>query len=319
MMAGIIALIIAMAVALLVAISRKRGKQKVPTEKDVVVKRDFEYFCGFVRFKVSVENKMDTVITDVFVSLVFDDNVFRLNHIEPNYKLDGREVKVGNINPNEKKTVAFYLDPMMCTTSYVEGVVALRDTSGTVRTVTMEKKDIGIVCPIFFTEEIANIAVLKNLVNALPYQDTKVFKIPAGLKTQDAFTLCKEVVQHHDIKFVREFIEKTPFVGEAWYYGLTKIKKHQVVIQASVRQDTNSIMLFAACADPMILTGLLAELGHDLENKIAEKGIAPNIQQITNITIKDSVIHKSSLLFGTDIVKNLCIQDSVVTDSHVGK
>ena len=63
------------------------------------------------------------------------------------------------------------------------------------------------------------------------------------------------------------------------------------------------------------LTGFLAEIGHDFSNLIKGRNVMSTIpQQITNITIKDSVINRSTLLFSTE-EKDISIEDSVINKS----
>ncbi|UCF08066.1 MAG: hypothetical protein JSW28_10585, partial [Thermoplasmata archaeon] len=67
------------------------------------------------------------------------------------------------------------------------------------------------------------------------------------------------------------------------------------------------------------LTGLLAELGHNLDRALKEKGITQPIQQVTNITIKDSIVQRSSLLFGTGGEGDSKIEGSVIHKSTLKK
>ncbi len=278
-----------------------------------------ENFRGFIRAKIAVFNNTGAVITDSRLRLITDNKVLRFDHVEPAYITHGQEIELGNINRREKKTVAIYLDPMMCTTTGLDATFTCRDIKGNIQMEKMRKKGVIVVCPIFFTEDIANPAMLKNLVaNVLKQQDSKIFNIPQSLKPVEAFEVAKSAVSGRSVNFVREFSTPTPYQGEAWYYAVTKGTRMQMVIKVAVREDTNSIEIFAASQSEEALTGLLAELGHDLTNKLKEKGM-PAVQ-VTNVTIKDSIIHKSSLLFGEGPgnVPDLNISDSIIHKTQIG-
>ncbi|UCF08069.1 MAG: hypothetical protein JSW28_10600 [Thermoplasmata archaeon] len=290
----------------------------VQWESEVKVLRETEFFRGFVRMKVAVQNGMQAVLTDVAFRLIYEDKIFRFSHVEPDYIIKNGEIQLGNVNPKEKKTVAIYLDPLICTDTNIDGAVSYKDAGGHFNTTTMKPKEVKIICPIFFTEDTANVAMLMNLVKeGLPHQDSKVFNIPLGVEPAKAFEITKEAIGKRDIKHIRDYCQKYPFVSEAWYYGVTKVKKYQIVISCDVEEETNSIKIFAASSDEKALTGLLAELGHNLETEMKEKGISEPIQQITNITIKDTIIQRSSLLFGTEGECDMKVEDSVVLKSKL--
>ena len=172
------------------------------------------------------------------------------------------------------------------------------------------------VCPIFFTEDDASTARLHNLISKeLECQDSKLYQIPSGMRAEKAFETVRAVMAGRDIKFVGDRTMEDPFQAEAWYYGVTRVKKHQLVMRVSVLEQRDVIEIFAAAPQPAALTGLLAELGHDLEERLKEQGRP--VQQITNITFKDSIINRSPLLF-TEGDGETEVRDSVVSRSSIG-
>ena len=76
---------------------------------------EIEFFQGFIRLKVGVKNDQTTVITDAKLDLEYDGNALRLDQIEPDLERSGNRIVFGNIQPKEKRTVALYLDPLICT------------------------------------------------------------------------------------------------------------------------------------------------------------------------------------------------------------
>ncbi|UCH88341.1 MAG: hypothetical protein JSV49_08750, partial [Thermoplasmata archaeon] len=269
-------------------------------EGEVKVLSEAEFYQGYIRLKVGIKNDTDTVITETKFDLEFEENLMRIDFIEPDFERRGNRVLFGNIQPKEKKTVAFYLDPLICTESSIDGNLTYKDVYGELETARMKRRKAEVVCPIFYTHENINTAMLKRLMdNELVIHDSKIYSIPSGIDFKKAIEICKKTVQAHDIKPIREFVGDDvddPEI-ESWYYGLTKVKKNKVVIKASSRKKTNTIELFVACGDKQVLTGFLAELGHNLNNNLQEQGITEKpIYPITDDTIRQEILQTNSLL-----------------------
>ena len=272
---------------------------KSKERKGVKLVSEVEFFQGFVRLKVAVKNDTDTVITDAAIDIVYDDNVLRLDHIQPVYEFKRGKVHIGNVNSGEKKTVAFNFDPVICMESLIDGNLTYRDVSGKLQVVSMKSRRADIVCPIFFTRENANTAMLKRLVREeLTAQDSKVYRYPDGLAPMQAFELCKGVVHLHDVKFVREFIEPKPsWLGEAWFYGETKVKGYKIVIRVTVREASHSAEFFVASQQMEVITGLLAELGHSLNRMLKEKYMGRlKAQPIIDLKLKKDITEQPLLI-----------------------
>jgi len=258
------------------AVAAEKGRS------DISLKGELEFYQGFVRLKVAVKNGMETYINDASFRLVYKDAVLRLDHIEPSYPQKGDEVILGAIEPREKKTVAFYLDPQICTESNLEGVLTYKDAKGNLETVKLPRKLAAVVCPILFTEENINTAMIKRMAaEELDKKDVKVFAIPPALEPKTAFDLAEAAVQHHDIRLVREFTEKDPFVGEAWYYGKAKGRVDKLVVRARVLSDKKVLEFFVASNSTLMLTGMLAELKADLNKELAGQRGAFQMRQVT--------------------------------------
>jgi hypothetical protein len=272
---------------------------KSKEKKGVKLLSEVEFFQGFVRLKAGVKNDTDTVITDAALDIVYDDNVLRIDHIQPVYEYKRGKVHLGNINVGEKKSVAFNFDPVICMESMIDGTLTYRDVAGKLQVVSMKSRRADIVCPIFFTKENANTAMLKRLIREeLATQDSKVFRYPDGLAPLQAFELCKGVVHLHDVKFVREFIEDRPtWLGEAWFYGETKVKGYKIVIRVTVREDSHTAEFFVASSEMGVITGLLAELGHSLNRMLKEKYMGRlKVQPIVDQRLKKDITDQPLLL-----------------------
>jgi len=281
--------------------------------ENIQILRGTEFVRGFVRVKIAVVNDQDTSITDASLKLIYDRDSLRLDHIEPSLDNRGDDILMGTIQPLQKKTVAVYLDPQICTTSTLKGVLHYHDAKGDLKTELLPPKNINVVCPLLFTRETANPARLRNLVeNELELKDNKAYQIPPGMQLQRAFDIVRAIMSGRDIKFVREITYKDQY--EAWYYGITKVKKHQLVMCIFVLEGKVVIEVHTASSKHSELTGILAELGHDIEERLKEHGYP--VQQITNINIKDSILNRSPLLF-SELDGEIDINDSVVSRSSI--
>jgi hypothetical protein len=263
---------------------------------DVRVMSALEFYQGYVRLKVAIKNKYPYMIHDVSLKLIYDKKALQLSHIEPEYSMEGSEVEIGNISPKEKKTVAFYLDPLICMESNIDASAMYKNYKGEIKTEMMKRRPVDIVCPIFYTEQNVNVAMLKRLIKELKYSDRKVYSIPKSLDAEKALSLAKETVQAHDVKFVREFTEKKPFIGEAWFYGKTKQSLEDLVIRATAREEHNSLELFVASSNLATLPGLLADLAHGLKRRYTTgRKTKEKLTQVTDAKVKDQ-LEKSRLL-----------------------
>jgi len=264
---------------------------------EVSLKGELEFYQGFVRLKVAIKNSMPTLIVDTSFRLVYNKNALRLDHIEPEYLFEEGDVRFGNIKPREKVTVAFYLDPQICTESHMEGVLTFRDARDNLETVKLKKILASVVCPIMFTDENINTAMLKRMaVEELDKKDTKVFSIPPGISPERAFDIAKSAVQHHDARLVREFKEKTPFIGEAWYFGKAKGREDRLVIRTRVLGVSSILEFFVASGSTLMLTGMLAELKSDLNKELDALKGKPVMKQVTKPEEVDAVARIKSLL-----------------------
>jgi N-acetylneuraminic acid mutarotase len=264
---------------------------------DVSLKAELEFYQGFVRLKVAVKNAMPTMIAKATFKLIYNDGVFRLDHIEPELERTKDEVSLGIVEPGEKRTVAFYLDPQICTESYIEGVLTFKDAQGGLHTLMMPRKLASVVCPILYTEENINTAMLKRMAaEELDKKDAKVFSIPPAITHQKAFEIGKAAVQHHDLRLVRELVEKEPYIAEAWYYGKAKGRDDRLVVRVRVLKEQQVLEFHVASSSTLMLTGMLAELKSDLNDELSLKQVRGGMEQVTDARKVDALQSIMSLL-----------------------
>jgi len=255
-----------------------------PAEVDVGVAGELEFYQGYVRLKVAVKNSSPSFIMDAALRVIYNDKALRLERLEPEYPVSGREIMLGNIGIKEKKTVALYLDPQICTESHIEATLTFKDAQGEMHHADMKRKLASVVCPIMHTDENINLPMLRRMLEGeLDQKDSKVFNLPPSLGPEQAFELCKRAVQGHDIRLVREFSDEGPFVGEAWYFGKVKGREDRLVVKTAVRAETGSAEFYVASNSRLVVTGLLAELKNDLNREYRkEKGAESQMEALAD-------------------------------------
>jgi hypothetical protein len=274
--------------------------EELPSAKpkvDVSLKSEVEFYQGFVRLKVAVKNNMATMIAKATFKLIYNENMLRLDHIEPVLECKGDEVILGILEPQEKKTMAFYLDPQICTESFLEGVLTFKDARGNLETVQMPRKLTSVVCPILFTEENINTAMLKRMsAEQLERKDSKVFTIPSTMTSEKAFEVGKAAVRHHDIRLVRELKEDKPFRAEAWYFGKAKGRPDKLVVRVRVIPEMSFLEFSVSSDSVLMLTGMLAELKSDLNKELESHKLKGAMKQVTDKDDMDAVAEIRLLL-----------------------
>jgi len=288
------------------------------------IARETEFYQGFIRFKMSVTNTSSFMVNNVALEFDFDMYSLRMDKHEPDYPIKNGKILLGNISGNTSKTIAVYFEPMICSKNAdINCQINYKDAKGQPKTAHMNTKSIRVVCPIMHTDSDINIGRLKELIENLPYRDSKVYQVQGGFDAEVLKIMSHEVVQKHDVKHIRTLHTKNSKALEIWYYGKTKVNKHDIVIKISVSSETQSIELFAATQIAESLTGVLAEVGRELMSEIESKTASNgNIQQVFNVTVKDSIIQRSNLLSSCDINGNctgdVVIEDNLVQHSNVG-
>jgi hypothetical protein len=266
----------------------KEGMKIRKEKEEIKVSSGIEFFGGYVRLKVGIKNELATEITEVMMNLTFDDRTLRLSHIEPDYPMKGKTVLMDPIAAGEKRTVAFYLDPLICQESNVDAVVGFKDPYGHQGKAHMKRRPVDIVCPIFHTAENINVAMLKRLLGEVKYSDSRIFMVPEKVEIRKAIDAAKEAVQRHDIKLVRELNQDKPQVIEAWYYGTTSETKEELILKVSIREESRTLEAFVACSNLASMTGLLAEMSNGITSNFAVRGYG-ELKASTDQSLKDRI------------------------------
>ena len=233
-----------------------------------------DFYRGYVRLKVAAVNDTFGIIADAVMEVEYDDSMLRLDRVEPSgLRLRGNRVAIGTIRPGERKTVAFFFDPQICQGSYLDGYLAYFDPEGQRHRVEMKRRTAEVVCPIFFTREQANTAMLRRLISeSLRASDLRAFRFPQDMEPAEAFKVGKLALGGFEVQSVREFVEEgPPYEAEAWFYGETKVKGFKMAMRLAVVEDRQALEFFVASTAMEPITGMLAEFRRELDRVLDER------------------------------------------------
>jgi len=241
-------------------------KKGVAIKEEVKVKSAIEFYQGYVRLKVAVINNFQRTIADATLQIEYDPGALRLAKVEPSdIKAEGPVVRLGNIRNSGKKTVAFYLDPLICQGSFIDAHLTYYDFQDVKYHVEMKRRPVDVVCPLFYTNETVNIAVLKRLVSELKNKDARRFRVNGQQNIDKAFREAIAEIKAHDVKLVRTYADgqvgSGRFTGEAWFYGETKDRVDRIVIMTRFSECDMMLELMVAADNLAAQAGLLAEMG----------------------------------------------------------
>ena len=282
------------------------------------VLRQYEFFGGDIRLKISVKNESPSAILDVMLDLENDENILSFDRYEPEtYTIKSGKIMLGNILPKTDRTISYYLEPLICAKegTDVNCFVRYKDASGVSHNFKMEPLKISVICPIFNTENPVNIGQIKILVASLRSQHNKIYTFPTRIDAIEVLDTCKQVVHLHDIWHISTLKKENLF--ESWFYGKTKVSKKDLIIKTYIDKNKNYLEITVYGDDQKDVTGLLAELNRNLVEEFKKIG---KLQTVNNITIIDSLLQHSRILdyCNTDGLcdVNITIQDSVVQRSN---
>jgi len=229
-------------------------------EKLLSIVREFEFIGGQIRFKIGLINNTKFPFTNLKITFNIPDALKWIIN-EPSYERKGDSLLISKLGVKEKKVVSLYLEPINCMESPINATVSFFDVRDKPHALTMNPKTISITCPIFFTKSDANLARVKSLRRRLTHQDKKIFPLIKSEESQSIFSSILSVLNRFDIKLTfKDFSEEERF-GEAWFYGITKVKKNQIVIYVILDGTNKKVEIEVSGNDEQQITAFLAEIG----------------------------------------------------------
>ena len=255
--------------------------------KALHVIREYEYIGGQIRFKIGLVNNTGGVLTDLAIAFNLPPALKWVVH-EPAYVRKGDTVVIPKLAVGSKESVSLYLEPINCMDSPIDASITFFDSLNRHQAITMEPKQVTITCPIFFTREEANLARVKALKRKMKHVDKKILPVLDDEHLDVVFSTVLNVVGMHDVKLVSKDFDMNERFGEAWFYGVTKVKKNPMIIYLAISGENHGIELEVSGDDQEAITGLLAEL----EARMREDFLTGHLMQSSDAfyDIKTSVL-----------------------------
>ena len=256
--------------------------QERTVKKHLKIIREYEYIGGKIRLKVGIVNHSDNVLTNLAIRFDLPDSLKWIIH-EPNLKRRGDTIHIARLGGNEKIAISLYLEPINCLESMINATITYFDSKDQPQAAIMTPKKVSISCPIFFTREEANIARVKKIQLQLKYEDHKIFPLVKSNKSELIFNKILGSIGKHDVKLVQKEFSLDNNKGEAYFYGVTKVKKDKMIIHL-ILDSTHQIIEISVNGDEQEpITGLLAELESEIRDQLLVHNIIEDSDKFHDI------------------------------------
>jgi parallel beta-helix repeat protein len=244
--------------------------------------REYEYIGGKIRLKVGIVNRSDNVLTNLALRFDLPDSLKWIIH-EPNLKRRGDTIHIARLGGNEKIAISLYLEPINCLESMINATLTYFDSKDQPQAVIMAPKKVSISCPIFFTREEANLARVKKIQLQLKFEDRKIFPLVKSDKSELIFNKILSSIGKHDVKLVNKEYSLDNNKGEAYFYGVTKVKKDKMIIRLLLDSNHQIIEISVNGDEQEPITGLLAELESEIRDKLLVHNIIEDSDKFHDI------------------------------------
>ncbi|MHA1511860.1 MAG: hypothetical protein ACTSRX_09090, partial [Promethearchaeota archaeon] len=201
----------------------------------------------------------------------------------PNLKRRGDTIHIARLGGNEKIAISLYLEPINCLESMINATLTYFDSKDQPQAVIMAPKKVSISCPIFFTRDEANLARVKKIQLKLKYEDHKIFPLVKSDKSELIFNKILSSIGKHDVKLVSKEYSLDNNKGEAYFYGVTKVKKDKMIIRLLLDSNHQIIEISVNGDDQEPITGLLAELESEIRDKLLVHNIIEDSDKFHDI------------------------------------
>ncbi|NVM01219.1 MAG: hypothetical protein HWN67_02710 [Candidatus Helarchaeota archaeon] len=227
----------------------------------LLVKREFDYIGGDVRFKVVVDNTSDKLISDINVVI----------NPTTQFSTEERVKSLNFLKPGESRGIDFILTPLDCGKSSLYGTVSYIDFQGQPCSATIEPKEIQIKCPLVQPERIAR----EKIENLKVKLQKSSWAIEFLLSAKQAYKIIREQISALDVTEI--FNDPEKFLSE--WSGLAKVTEQELIISAFIRENKINIEVYSE--DIKQSTGLLAYIKNNIKLAIeSAQKIGGTVEQI---------------------------------------
>jgi len=220
-------------------------------EKIIKIKPKYNYFNDFIQYKVQIYNNTDQSIWDVRYKIMKYEENFILRSIKPEiYKVfEENLVFLGVLQPNDMKEILFEVEPRKSQLfldgrvyykkynsndfEYLDAPNIVVDILGQFPVLEPDAKVSIIYCREFFDYR----AKFKSL---------NVFALPTSITPELAYNVGKRILTDLKFSFIMEIVEKENFFGEAIFYGSSKLKLAEPILD--IKERIEEIVIVLRCS-----------------------------------------------------------------------
>ncbi|MEM3342163.1 MAG: hypothetical protein QW728_05675, partial [Thermoplasmata archaeon] len=262
---------------------------------------------GQVLIDITLTNTTGHTVTSVSFNPVYREDEFYLSSavVGGGPHVEGDKVKssvpVGEIKPEESRRITLSFDPLVLKEAYIEGNLTFIDFRGIRRIEIVPKMKVMVKEPSLSPSGMST-AELIQFTRSLPEKDVRVFNLPPELTNQPAkaFDFAKELLAQSDLGHIRDIKREKPFRAETWFAGRDDSSR-EIILCGYIDSESKTFSITGYGYEQGMLIGLLGNLARRFGDILVQRGYAKQqIRQITNITIKDSILQRSTLLAAGD-------------------
>ena len=246
------------------------SNEKKEDTKPITIYRGGIIKGGKYLYKVKVENKSESVITDL--------NVIVNSYPKDSLKLIGSRIRdINKVGINGMVSPTFEFKPTSdCVKGTIKATVTYNDYQDNLQTLKVEPHEIAMVCGLLQPRKISMGEFTRIVQELLDFERTgDEIKIPYNPKL--IFEKLKVLLPDQNFEFVMKPEEKVigdVFIGELKGFAEGKFSKKQVALTITITGNKNDSKCVGKiegfCQDPAMLVPLINEMGESIDEKIDE-------------------------------------------------
>jgi hypothetical protein len=249
--------------AVLLVLAKKFGIQGISLSQgsSIQVKSGHDQIGENLKLAIKVNNDGSFAVTKVRINIDPPDGL--------EFTKDSTEtVELGTVEPSGMQSAIFWLKPLRCVDGTYGGVVTYRNPKGKLKSIEIPEKRIVNVCPMLKKTENTE-EVFRSLKFGSLTRNCKSFAFHN--KPEIVFKLALSRFRGLEpVDYSEEHLKGDVFLAYACYVGKTKYSEEYwaTEIQVSGSGDSGLLVLTSYADNETILSGLLADIMHEVGNQI---------------------------------------------------